>query len=190
MDGKSLEAGIKGSVLDNRLNLTAAVFKTKQNNAAGDYILVGSQYLYETTDYKSHGIELQVDGEALPGLDLMGGYTYVRIDDEDGDKTRRYIPTHSFHGMASYRLPGMPKATVGTRVSWQSGIQSDATSVVRQNAYGLVDLMAGYDIDSHWSTALNLNNITDRKYLLSMYSQTASSYGAPRNLTASVTWKY
>ncbi|MGI4839527.1 MAG: TonB-dependent siderophore receptor [Janthinobacterium lividum] len=190
LEGKSLEAGLKGSVLDNRLDLTAAVFKTQQSNAMGSYIQSGSQYLYQTTDYKSHGIELQASGEALPGLDLMGGYTYVRIDDEDGDKTRRYVPTHSFHGMASYRLPGMPKATVGTRVSWQSGIQSDATSVVRQNAYGLVDLMASYDIDSHWNTALNFNNITDRKYLLSMYSQTASSYGAPRNLTASVTWKY
>ena len=47
--------------------------------------------------------------------------------------------------------------------------------------------MASYDIDSHWSTTLNLNNVTDRKYLLSLYeSTTTANYGAPRNLTASV----
>jgi outer membrane receptor for ferric coprogen and ferric-rhodotorulic acid len=51
--------------------------------------------------------------------------------------------------------------------------------------------MASYDIDDHWSTSLNLNNVTDRKYLLSLYQSSGSTnYGAPRNLTASVTWKY
>lgn len=190
LEGKSLEAGVKGSLLDNRLDLTAAVFKTKQSNVQADYIQVGSQYLYETADYKSHGIELQASGEVLPGLELLGGYTYVRIDDEEGDKARKYVPTHSFHGMATYRLPSLPQARVGTRVSWQSVVQNDSNSAVRQNAYALVDLMASYDIDSHWSTSLNFNNITDRKYLLSLYSGTATNYGAPRNVTASLTWNY
>jgi outer membrane receptor for ferric coprogen and ferric-rhodotorulic acid len=190
LEGKSLEAGVKASLLNKRLDVTGAVFKTEQRNAPGQADYSGVQTTYTTANYKSHGIELQASGEAFPGLDLMGGYTYVHIEDDDGDKARRYVPTHSFHGLATYRLPGMPSVKVGTRLSWQSAIQSDTASNVRQNAYGLVDLMASYDIDNHWSTALNLNNVTDRKYLLSMYSQTASNYGAPRNLTASVTWKY
>jgi len=80
---------------------------------------------------------------------------------------------------------------VGARVSWQTGVENDTNSAIHQNAYGLVDLMTSYDIDSNWSTSLNLNNVTDRKYLLSLYNNaTTASYGAPRNLTASVTWKY
>lgn len=190
LEGKSLEVGVKGNVMDDRLNLTAAVFKTEQSNVAADYVLVGSQYLYNTADYKSNGVELEASGEVLPGLNLMGGYTYVHIENDDGDKARKYVPTHSFHGMATYRLPGLPQAKVGTRVSWQSAVRNDSIGYVSQEAYALVDLMASYDIDSHWNTSLNFNNITDRKYLLSLYSQTASNYGAPRNLTASVTWKY
>lgn len=191
LEGKSLEAGIKGRLMDNRLDVTAAVFKTAQENVAL-YAGVNSngQYIYDGVDYKSHGIELEASGEVYPGLDVLAGYTYVRIDDDDGDKARRFVPTHSFHGLATYRLPFMPKATVGTRVSWQSGIQNDTISVIRQNAYAVVDLMAGYDIDSHWSTALNFNNISDRKYFTSLYSGTASNYAAPRNVTASVSWKY
>jgi outer membrane receptor for ferric coprogen and ferric-rhodotorulic acid len=190
MEGKSLEAGVKGSLMDNRLDLTAAVFKTTQHNV-GEYAgLLGGQSVYNGVDYKSHGIELEASGEAYPGLDLLAGYTYVRIDDEDGDHTRKYVPTHSFHGLASYRLPWLPQARVGSRVSWQSGIENTTNSDIRQNAYAVVDLLTSYDIDSHWSTALNFNNVTDRKYLRSLYSQSASSYGAPRNLTASVTWKY
>lgn len=190
LEGKSIEAGVKGSLLDDRLSLTAAVFKAEQQNVAGNYTLVGSQYLYEAVDYKSHGVELQASGEALPGLELLGGYTYVRIDNDDGNKARKYVPTHTFRGLASYRLPFMPQAKVGSRVSWQSAVQNDANSAARQNAYALVDLMASYDIDSHWNTSLNFNNVFDRKYLLSLYSGTATNYGAPRNVTASVTWKY
>ncbi len=192
LEGKSLEAGVKGTVMDNRLKLQAAVFKTKQDNVVdtSNYVFENGQYRYATADYRSRGVELEASGEALPGLDVLAGYTYVHIEDADGDTARKYVPTHSVHAMATYRLPGLPQARVGTRVSWQSAVQNTSYSDIRQNAYGLVDLMASYDIDSHWSTSLNVNNITDRKYLLSLYSGTASSYGAPRNVTASVSWKY
>ena len=191
LEGSSMEAGIKGSLLDNRLNVTGAVFKTKQQNV-GEYVdYVAGRSIYNAVDYKSHGLELQASGEVLPGLNLLGGYTYVRIDDDNGDRARKFVPTHSFRGMATYRLPGLPKAKVGTRVSWQGLVESDTNSAIHQNAYALVDLMGSYDIDQHWSTSLNLNNLTDRKYLMSLYdSATSANYGAPRNLTASVTWSY
>ncbi|HEY0288905.1 MAG TPA: TonB-dependent siderophore receptor [Pseudomonas sp.] len=192
LEGKSMEAGVKGSLLDQQLKLNAAVFKTEQANVAeatGE--VVGSQYLYRGLDSKSHGLELEASGEALPGLEVAGGYTYVRIDDDNGDKVRKYVPTHSFRGSVTYRLPGLPQAKVGTRVHWQSATELDTNREVRQSAYALVDLMASYDIDDHWSTSLNMNNITDRKYLLSLYQAAGSTnYGAPRNLTASVSWKY
>ncbi|WP_277963287.1 TonB-dependent receptor [Pseudomonas sp. RIT-To-2] len=192
LEGKSMEAGVKGSLLGDKLNVTAAVFKTDQQNVAvASGQISGGQYLYDTLDYKSHGVELEASGEALPGLEVAGGYTYVRIDNDDGERARKYVPQHSLRGSLTYRLPGMPQARVGTRVQWQSGVELDTSSTVRQNAYALVDLMASYDIDEHWSTSLNLNNVTDRKYLLSLYQAAGyTNYGAPRNVTASVTWKY
>jgi outer membrane receptor for ferric coprogen and ferric-rhodotorulic acid len=191
LEGKSMEVGVKGDVMDERLHLTAAVFKTVQRNVAVDAGFDGVQEVYTPEDFKSHGIELQASGEVIDGLDLLGGYTYVHIDNDDGDRARKYVPSHSFRGMATYRLPGIPQMKVGARVSWQTKVENDTNSAIHQNAYGLVDLMTSYDIDSNWSTSLNLNNVTDHKYLLSLYNnaQTAS-YGAPRNLTASVTWKY
>ena len=191
LEGKSMEAGVKGSLLDHRLNVTAAAFKTEQQNVAESAGFVDGRFVYDPMDYKSHGVELQASGEALPGLDLLGGYTYVTIDNDDGDKARKYVPTHSVRGMLTYRLPSLPQAKIGTRVSWQSAVENDTNSAIRQNAYALLDFMASYDIDSNWSTSVNLNNVTDRKYLLSLYnSATTASYGAPRNVVASVTWKY
>ncbi|MFJ4142164.1 TonB-dependent siderophore receptor [Pseudomonas sp. NPDC089734] len=191
LEGKSMELGIKGSVMDERLHVTAALFKTEQRNVAVSAGFNGVQQVYTPGDFKSRGVELQASGELAPGLDLLGGYTYVTIDDNDGERARKYVPTHSFRGMATYRLPGIPQMKVGARVSWQTAVENDTNSAIHQNAYGLVDLMTSYDIDSHWSTSLNLNNVTDRKYLLSLYNNaTTASYGAPRNLTASVSWKY
>lgn len=192
LEGKSLEAGVKGQLLDDRLNVNAAVFKTEQQNVAettGE--IENGQYLYRGIDYKSKGLELEASGEAFPGLEVAAGYTYVWIEDNDGDKARQYIPTHSVRGSLTYRLPSLPQAKVGTRVQWQSGTEVDTNSRVQQDAYALVDLMASYDFDDHWSTSLNLNNVTDQKYLLSLYQAAGSTnYGAPRNLTASVSWKY
>ncbi len=192
LEGKSMEAGVKGLLLDDRLTVTAAVFKTDQENVAeltGE--IVGGQYLYRGANFKSRGIELGASGEAWPGLEVAGGYTFVRIEDDDGNEARKYVPTHTLRGSVTYRIPDLPQAKVGTRLQWQSGTEVDTNSNVRQSAYALVDLMASYDFDDHWSTALNMNNVTDRKYLLSLYQSAGSSnYGAPRNLTASVTWKY
>ncbi|GAC1036204.1 TonB-dependent siderophore receptor [Pseudomonas sp. No.117] len=191
LEGKSLEAGIKGGLFDDRLSLTAAVFKTEQHNVASTSVLAGSRYLYDTTDYQSHGLELQASGEALPGLELLAGYTYVRIDDADGERARKFVPSHSLRGLATYRLPGLPQAKVGARLRWQSGIENDDNSRIRQNAYALVDLLGSYDFDEHWSTQLNLNNLTDRKYLLSLYNNaTSGNYGAPRNATLSVSYNF
>ncbi|GAB7532942.1 ferripyoverdine/pyocin S3 receptor FpvA [Pseudomonas sp. 3A(2025)] len=192
LEGKSTEAGIKGSLLDDRLTLTAAVFKTDQQNVAettGE--IINGQYAYRGVDFKSRGVELEASGEALPGLELAAGYTYVRIEDNDGDKARRYVPNHSVRGSVTYRLPGLPQAKVGTRVQWQSATEADSNSRVSQDAYALVDLMTSYDFNEHWSTSLNLNNVFDQKYLLSLYQTAGSSnYGAPRNVMASVSWKY
>ncbi|UFH51673.1 TonB-dependent siderophore receptor [Pseudomonas sp. KNUC1026] len=191
LEGKSMEVGIEGALLDERLNVTAALFKTEQQNVAQYAGFDNGHSVYDALDYKSRGIELQASGEALPGLNLLGGYTYVHIEDEDGARARRYVPTHTFRGMASYRLPGLPQAKVGARMSWQSAVENQTTAYIHQSAYALVDLMADYDIDSHWSAGLNFNNITDRKYLLSLYDNAnTASYGAPRNVTASLTWKY
>ncbi|MDN5515866.1 MAG: TonB-dependent receptor, partial [Pseudomonas sp.] len=46
-----------------------------------------------------------------------------------------------------------------------------------------------YDIDPNWSVSANLNNLTDEKYLSSLY-WTQAYYGAPRNVSATLTWKY
>nr|WP_309564298.1 TonB-dependent receptor [Methylobacillus flagellatus] len=60
---------------------------------------------------------------------------------------------------------------------------------MRQDSYAVLNVMASYDINRNWSTALNIYNLTDEKYLNSLY-WTQSYYGAPRNAMLTLTWKY
>lgn len=191
LEGKSYEAGIKGLLLDKKLNVSAAVFHTKQDNVAeyaGYDPSVGGSY-YEGMSFRSEGLELTAAGEVAPGVELSGGYTYVYITDADHDRARLYIPRHQLTSALTYQLPMAPKVKVGGSLSWQSKTTTDASPEASQDAYALLGLMSRYDIDSHWSTQLNLNNLTNEKYLQSLrYDQ--SNFGDPRNFTASVTWKY
>ena len=191
LEGKSYEAGIKGHLLDKRLDVSAAVFHTKQDNVATyvgfDSALGG--YLYDGMSYKSSGLELEASGELAPGLQISGGYTYVYITDADNNRGRKFIPRNALTSSMTYRLPMAPKVKVGGSLKWQSKIENDDAPAANQAAYALVGLMTSYDIDPHWSTQLNLDNLTNEKYLQSVrYGQ--SNYGAPRNVTASVSWKF
>jgi outer membrane receptor for ferric coprogen and ferric-rhodotorulic acid len=191
LEGKSYEAGIKGHLLDKRLDVSAAVFHTKQDNVATyagfDSALGG--YLYDGMSYKSSGLELEASGELAPGLQISGGYTYVYITDADNQRGRKFIPRNALTSSMTYRLPMAPKVKVGGSLKWQSKIENDDAPAANQAAYALVGLMTSYDIDPHWSTQLNLDNLTNEKYLQSVrYGQ--SNFGAPRNVTASVSWKF
>ena len=191
LEGKSYEAGIKGHLLDKRLDVSAAVFHTKQDNVAtyaGFNPSLGG-YLYEGMSYKSSGVELEATGELAPGLQVSGGYTYVYITDADNNRGRKFIPRNALTTSMAYKLPMAPQVKVGGSLKWQSKVENDDTPAANQAAYMLVGLMASYDIDPHWSTQLNLDNLTNEKYLQSVrYGQ--SNYGSPRNVTASVSWKF
>ena len=191
LEGKSYEAGIKGHLLNDKLDVSAAVFQTRQDNVAtysGFNPSLGG-YLYDGMSYKSSGVELEASGELAPGLQVSGGYTYVYITDADNNRGRKFIPRNALTSSMVYTLPMAPKVKVGGTLKWQSKVENDDAPAANQAAYALVGLMTSYDIDPHWSTQLNLDNLTNQKYLQSLrYGQ--SNYGSPRNVTASVSWKF
>ncbi|MHA6491831.1 TonB-dependent siderophore receptor [Pseudomonas borbori] len=197
IEGENYEVGVKGELLDGKLNVSAAVFKTKQSNVAESlrFDPVSGKQLYEGADYLSEGYELEVSGEVLPGLQVMGGYTYVDIQNSDHSHGRTYAPKHMLRASSSYRIPQLPQLKVGANLSWQDDVYRDvalpdgSAGRIKQDAYALVGLMAAYDIDPSWTVSANLNNLTDEKYLSSLYWE-QGFYAAPRNASMTVSWKY
>ncbi|MBU1330990.1 MAG: TonB-dependent siderophore receptor [Gammaproteobacteria bacterium] len=202
VEGVNYEAGIKGELFDDKVDVSLAVFRTEQDNFAEQAGVNGAVAYYRAVEgLTSEGYELEFAGEPLDGLQLSAGYTFVDITKADGSHGVTYAPKHMIKTAATYRVPGMEKLKVGGAVRWQDdikiavpltaddGFTSIGTADAKQKAYAVVDLMASYEIDANWSVSANLNNLTDEKYLSSLY-WTQAYYGAPRNASMSVSWKY
>ncbi|QRX82091.1 TonB-dependent siderophore receptor [Glaciimonas sp. PAMC28666] len=171
--GKSTEVGLKSEFFDRRLNAWIAVFKTKQSNAAEQAGYVGAAAYYTVIDAESKGFELELTGEITKGLQASAGYTQLSITGDDGSAVRTYVPRKLFRASSTYQLPQLAQIKNGASLNWQGDTQRDQGDgiVTRQASYALLNLMARYDITKHVSVSANLNNVTDKKYLTSLYTR-------------------
>ena len=197
IEGKTYELGLKGEWNQGRFMAGIALFKTQQDNTAesvGFDTTIG-QTIYAPTDARSQGVEIDVAGEVLPGLQLAGGYAYTDVEDDEGEEARTFIPRHTARLSATYSPPALDRLKFGAAIRYQSRIYREqgtvaatgATIISEQDAFALVDLMARYHLISGLSLSANIYNLTNAKYLSSLrWDQ--SYYGAPR--TYSVTLGY
>ena len=187
VEGVTYEAGIKGELLQQKLNVSAAVFRTEQDNVAEMAGMNGATAFYRGVEgITSQGYEVEVSGEVIDGLQATAGYTFVDITDAEDRRAVTYAPKHLVRASTSYRLPTLPQLKVGANLRWQDETRN---SVAQQDAYAVVGLMASYAIDEHWNVSANLDNLTDEKYLTSLY-WTQGFYAAPRNASMTVSWNY
>lgn len=203
-EGDSYEVGVKGELFDGRVNTSLALFQSALDNIAveaGKYVtneevpgaIAGNSYYRSAQGAKTKGFDIAVSGEILPNLNLNGGYTYSETK-EKGERINTDIPKDQFKLFATYRLTGaLEKLTVGTGLTWQNKIYSSydmdgfARDTNGQKAFTLVDAMAKYELNPDITMGLNLSNITDKTYRLNTSNQT---FGAPRSVTGSVSFKF
>ena len=201
--GKSLEVGAKGEFFDGRLHASAAVFQIKQQNLAqstGANIpgTVPPETAYRAADgATSRGFELELTGELARGWNLTAGYTQFRATDASGADVNSLYPRKLFKVFTTYRLPGVWSGlTLGGGVTWQGDTYTDAanpqraTERITQNAYALVGLMARYDFNRQLSLQLNVNNVFDKSYYGMFDAFSQLTYGAPRNATLALRYKF
>jgi outer membrane receptor for ferric coprogen and ferric-rhodotorulic acid len=199
--GGQIEAGVKGEFLDKKLNTSFAWFEIRdQNRAYADPANPG--YFLQAGLAESTGVEVEFSGKPLadidvplishplPGLDIVGGYTYMRttllVDKNNQSRPiSGWYPTHMFKLWGKYDFDGMLQGlTIGAGVVAQSGLTGTINSwdeSRQQPAYAVVSMMASYKIDEHFSLQFNLNNLTDRKYYMRVGSNTYNTPGDPRN---------
>ena len=190
VSGKSNEIGLKNEWLNKKLNTGISAFKIYQDNLAESDGYVGTTAVYKGIDTTSRGIELEASGEITPNLQASLGYTVLSIKDKNGNNARTYVPRRLIQAATTWRVPGMEQLKLGASVIWKSDTSTQENNIViRQKDYALLNLMARYDINKHLSTSVNVNNVTNEKYLNSLY-WTQAYYGAPRNFTVSLNWKY
>lgn len=187
--GESSEVGIKQEVFGNKAVLTLALFESAQENF-GEWIgrdTTSGLNLYRGVGFESDGVDVELAGEVFTGLNISAGYTRVKVEDDNGKDTRRFIPTEQFKLATAYNVAAISGLRIGAGINWQSEIYYGNTQV--QGSFALIDLFAQYALTQNLSVALNINNAGDEKYLLSpQWGQ--ANHGAPRNVMGSITWRY
>ncbi|NNA17621.1 TonB-dependent siderophore receptor [Pseudomonas lundensis] len=210
--GSNYEVGLKGSFLQERLNLSSAVFWSTQDNVPviDDSVPRGPNgeeyYKSAGKGNKIKGFEIELAGEVMRDWNMMAGYTYTHSRDSEGQRLNSASPLNLFKLSSTYRLPGQWRAlTVGAAVNWQSDIFREAwrptggkdekgepitvADTITQKSYTLVDLMARYEFDKHLSATLNVKNLFDQKYYDNVGFYNGVFWGDPRTVNVGIEWK-
>jgi outer membrane receptor for ferric coprogen and ferric-rhodotorulic acid len=200
--GANYEIGIKGEFFAKRLNAAAAIFRLEQTNLpemdenSGISALCDDWYCYYASGkVVTEGMDLSLNGALTPNWNIGVGYTFANSEYATGeDKGERYqfrVPKQIFRVASTYRIPGS-NWTVGGNLRAQSrtaGNRNGAHLLVKQSGFALLGLMAKYQINKQAEISLVANNVFDRRY---RYPNNvgANHYGEPRNVFASVKYRF
>ncbi len=191
--GVNYEIGVKADWFDERLVTTVALFTAEQKNLATFAGLNPDtqQYYYVGIDVESKGVELEAAGQLNEYVDLVVGFTALKLEDEQGAEIYTWVPRRTANMVLSSRIPGFDQLHLGLNGRWQSDIWTvDGTNggVVRQDSYATLNLFAGWDVTPNANIRVNANNITDEKYIGSLYQ--VGFYAAPANYTVTFGYKF
>ena len=182
--GKSTEVGLKAQLLAEQDGLAVAL----PNSLPSD-----TRY-YAADGINSDGFEIELSGRLTDDLSASISFSNLSID---GDElVKDYTPENQLKMAATYQVPFIDGLTLGANYRWQDSISrvqvkdpaGNALVTTKQGAYGLLDLMATYEITQNVGVTFNVNNSTDEKYINSLY-WAQGYYGAPRNYSLSVNWQ-
>ncbi|MDN2677800.1 TonB-dependent receptor [Janthinobacterium sp. SUN033] len=192
--GSNYEAGIKGELMDGKVNTSLAVFRyDHKNRAVTDYaagMVCPNGYCSRASGkVRSQGLEAEVSGEVARGLQLSAGYaytttTYLNDPDEQGKVFSTWTPKHMLRVWSSYTLPGAwDKFSVGAGVNTQSHTL-DTNSTFKVAGVSIWNARMAWQATPQVALSLNINNVFDKRYIIPAYNTTGSNnyYGDPRNV--------
>lgn len=196
--GRNHELGVKGELMDGRLNASLAVFRyDHRNRAVTDYdsgYACDDWYCYKSSGkVRSEGFEAELSGEVAPRLQLTAGYTYNTtkfLDDPDnkGQVFSQWTPKHMLRVWSSYQLPGAwSRLSVGGGFTVQSGTLGYDRSF-KVPGFTVWSARLAYQATPEVSLAVNINNIFDKRYYIPAFNETNgnNNYGDPRNVMFTV----
>lgn len=194
--GNTWELGVKAGFLDDRLNISGAVYRMKQDNLAVAIVDVfapdGSQAYRAASGTKSKGFELEATGAVRPGWELTASFAHNATRDRLDVRLNTQVPQDTAKLFTTIHLDGIADGLViGGGARWQSRIYANNQGPLRvryvQPAYVVVDAMARYRVSETIETTVNLYNLFDKSY----FTTTGTSYyGTPLSVRAGVNVKF
>ena len=197
---RTMEIGTKWDLFNDKLNLTAAIFRTeKTNTRATDANGLTSNIGKTRVD----GLELGLNGNITEKWAMALGYTYLDSELVDGGFTKvndKYVPSpnngkqvqnvakNSATLWTTYDLTS--DFTIGAGAVAMDKVYGDAANTKFVPGYVRYDAMARYNINKNVDLQLNVNNLSDKRYFTKAYGSHYATEAEGRNAVLSVNFKY
>lgn len=197
----NVELGTKWNLMDEKLLLTAAVFRTTK-----DKVIEGGSNSYEsggslnTGKNRVEGIELGLSGNLTPklsaqaGIAIMDSETLKSYNEENIGKPKANFAEQSANLQLKYQAT--PRFAFGGTVTYSSEIyggQPDAAArtSIELDGYTVYDLFASYQFNDQLSLRANIQNLTDEDYYTAVYRGGSIVYiGDGRSANVNLTYKF
>ena len=172
------ELGTKWDLLDNKLAVTAAVFRSENKN---DLTTQGADpgQVIQYGKKRVSGIELGVVGDITNQWSVSAGLAKMRTKVAQGTAAQtgsslNWSPELTFTAWTTYKLPfgltiGGGARYVDSMVRSVSNTANAATSnMLNVPSYWVYDAMASYNVNKNVALRLNLYNLFDKEYIASL----------------------
>ncbi|MFJ4453339.1 TonB-dependent receptor [Pseudomonas sp. NPDC089392] len=185
------EIGTKWDLLDQRLSLAAALFRTEKENAR---VQVDTTTYENVGETRVQGIELSASGKLTDKWQVFAGYTYMEARQIDGGPLNKAndgnqlpnTPNNSASLWTTYSIT--PKLTVGGGAFYVDDVYGSVANTTMVDSYVRYDAMAAYKLTKNVDLQLNVQNLTNEVYYDKAFSTHFANQAAGRTalLTTSV----
>ena len=203
MKSELYEVGLKTEWFNKRLSATLAIFKITQENSLEQSPKAGKADWRVPVDEESNGFELDVAGQILPNFSVIANYAYtdariVKLKEEgtikDLNVQRPSTPRHAANLWTKYifengSLKGLGAGIGVSYASERLGQVGRRATAASYPDYTLLNAVLYYKVKDV-QLQLNVNNVLNRTYWISGYDNLRNFPGAPRNINASVTYRF
>ena len=190
-EGDQIEIGLKGHWQDTLSARLSGYRLTDENAAAptdGYQVALGKRQM--------QGVELEVNGEIMPNLQVSGGYSYLDSDIKQASSDRDdgiflLMPKHSANLWVSYEADNWlaRPLTVGLGVNAVGEFSS--SQGVKADSYSTWDAMVSYPFNDQLTGQLNVYNLFNKDHYVRVGSPgTFNIPGDEREIKASLSYKF
>jgi catecholate siderophore receptor len=203
-EATNIEVGTKWDLLDARLALNAAVYRTESQNDLIQLDATTNEYV-QYGKRRVQGAELGAVGKITDRWSLIAGLAWsdnekvagsVTGGNESTGATARWAPEYSANLWSTYATD---KWTAGLGANYSSGqkrVVNPATDISTESVpeipgYTVFNGMFSYDVNDSLGLQLNINNLFDKFYISSLNNGGARvRLGEPRNAQLTANFKF
>ncbi len=190
---KNYEIGTKWDLLNDRLSLTADIFRTEKENA---------RVQVDTTSYENagktrvQGIELSASGKITDKWQVFAGYAFMDSEQVDGGPMGKAndgnelpnTPKNSASLWTTYQVT--PKLTIGGGAFYVDDVYGSVANTTMVDSYVRYDAMAAYKLTKNVDLQLNVQNLTNETYYDKAFSTHFANQAAGRTALLSTNFHF